>query len=152
MSAATAHTSFTINRRFRASPERLFQAWSEPAAKRRWSDCHAEAGLTEHEMDFRPGGHELTRQVLPDGRPQAVRTVYLDIVDAARIVFAYTIEVDARRLSASLVTIDIAADGAGASLRFTEQLAYFDGHDDRDERRRGTEEGLDRLALLVARL
>jgi hypothetical protein len=31
----------------------------------------------------------------------------------------------------------------------TEQLAYLDGHMDLEQRRRGTEEGLDRLLLEV---
>lgn len=145
----TAHKSFTIERKFQAAPSRVFRAWADPVAKRRWSDCHAEAGLTEHIMDFRPGGQELARQTLPDGRRQEVLTVYLDIVENVRMVFAYSMSVEGRGLSASLVTLELHPESSGAVMLFTEQLAYLDGYDDFEERRRGTEEGFDRLALDV---
>jgi hypothetical protein len=38
----STHTDFVIEREFAAPPETVFQAWADPQAKRRWSDCHAE--------------------------------------------------------------------------------------------------------------
>lgn len=144
-----AHTSFVLERRFKASATRVFAAWADPATKRRWSDCHAETGATDFSMDFRPGGQELYRSTLPDGTQLAVDKVFLDIVPQARIVFAYSMAADGRTLSASLVTVEFANSPAGSTLKLTEQLAYLDGHMDIEQRRRGTEEGLDRLLLEV---
>ncbi|WP_457394656.1 SRPBCC family protein [Roseateles sp. P5_E1] len=144
-----AHTSFVLERRFKASATRVFAAWADPATKQRWSDCHAETNATEFSMDFRPGGQEIYRSALPDGTQLAVDKVFLDIVPQARIVFAYSMAADGRALSASLVTVEFANSPAGSTLKLTEQLAYLDGHQDLEQRRRGTEEGLDRLLLEV---
>lgn len=149
MTAHAAHTSFVLERRFKASAARVFAAWADPATKQRWNDCHAEMNATEFSMDFRPGGFEIYRSVLDDGTPLAVDKVFLDIAANARIVFAYSMTMGGRALSASLVTVEFADSASGSTLKLTEQLAYLDGHMDIEQRRRGTEEGLDRLLLEV---
>ncbi|MDM0074076.1 SRPBCC family protein [Variovorax sp. J2P1-59] len=142
----SAHTDFVIEREFDATPESVFQAWADPEAKRRWSDCHAEH-TTDYRLDFRPFGHETHRVVYPDGRIQQIEKVFFDIVAGRRIVFAYDIQVDARRLSVSLVTVEFFAHQGGTRMVYSEQLVYLDGHEDRAQRMRGTEESLDRLGL-----
>ena len=146
---SAAHTSFVLERHFKASAARVFAAWADPATKLRWTDCHADTGTTEFCMDFRPGGRETYRSRLPDGRLLAVDKVFLDIVADARIVFAYAMAAAGKALSASLVTVELADTANGSTLKLTEQLAYLDGHHDLEQRRRGTEEGLDRLLLEV---
>ena len=147
---SATHTSFVLDRRFPASPARVFKAWADPEAKRRWNDCHAEVGTLEYTIDFRLGGHEIHRAILPDGRHQRVDKVFLEIVPDARIIFAYAMEAGGQPLSASLVTVEFHAEGAGTHLKLTEQLAYLDGHQDLDQRIEGTAEGLDRLGLQLA--
>ena len=110
---AAQHTSFVLERRFTAPPARMFKAWADPNAKRRWSDCHADGGTTEYSMDFRPGGREIHRATLPNGKPQLIEKTFLEIVPDARIIFAYGIESDGHYLSASLVTAEFHPDGAG---------------------------------------
>lgn len=144
-----AHTSFVLERAFKASAARVFAAWADPATKLRWNDCHAATHVPEFSMDFRPGGFETYRSRLDDGTPLAVDKVFLDIVASARIVFAYSMAAGGRALSASLVTVEFADTPSGSTLKLTEQLAYLDGHQDLEQRRRGTEEGLDRLLLEV---
>ncbi|WP_425258650.1 SRPBCC family protein [Rubrivivax sp. RP6-9] len=145
------HTDFVIERAFAVAPASVFRAWSDPQAKRRWSDCHAEH-TTEYSLDFRPFGHETHHVTHPDGRVQQIEKVFFEIVEARRIVFAYDVRLDARRLSVSLVTVEFFAVPRGTRMVYTEQLAYLDGHEDRAERLRGTEEGLDRLQLDLSRL
>jgi len=152
VSRSVTHTDFVLERRYKASPARVFHAWADPDAKRRWSDCHAETGATEYSLDFRPGGHEVYRATLPDGTRLTVDKTFLEIVPDARIIFAYAMAANGRPLSASLVTVEFHRDGDGTRQVLTEQLAYLDGHKDRDERRRGTEEGLDRLELELSRV
>ncbi|HEY1129296.1 MAG TPA: SRPBCC family protein [Roseateles sp.] len=149
MTTPAAHTSFVLERSFKASAARVFAAWADPATKLRWNDCHAQTHVPEFSMDFRPGGHETYRSRLPDGTRLAVDKVFLDIAENARIVFAYAMATDGRALSASLVTVELTDTPGGSTLKLTEQLAYLDGHMDIEQRRRGTEEGLDRLMLEV---
>lgn len=141
---ATAHTSFELERRYPASPERVFAAWASADAKRRWSACHPRT--TDYELDFRAGGSESCRMETDDGL-QHFRADYFDVVPDARIVYAYELVLDGRRLSVSLVTVAFAADDGGTRMTFTEQVAYLDGYYDRERRIHGTGEGLDRLAL-----
>jgi uncharacterized protein YndB with AHSA1/START domain len=148
--SASTHTDFVIEREFAAAPEAVFQAWADPDAKRGWSDCHPEH-TTAYQLDFRPHGRETHRVVYPDGRVQDIEKVFFDIVPGRRIVFAYDIRLDTRPLSVSLVTVEFFAGGRGTRMVYTEQLAYLDGHEDRSQRLHGTQEGLDRLALLLSR-
>lgn len=76
--------------------------------------------------------------------------MFFDIVAARRIVFAYDIRLDARPLSVSLVTVAFVASQRGTRMTYTEQFAYLDGHEDRAQRLRGTEEGLDRLVAVFS--
>ena len=145
----STRTDFVIERDFAAPPSAVFRAWADPEAKRRWSDCHPEH-TTEYHLDFRPFGHETHRVDYPNGRVQRIEKVFFDIVQARRIVFAYDIRLDDRRLSVSLVTVEFDASPAGTRMTYTEQLTYLDGHEDRAQRLRGTEEGLARLQLEMA--
>ena len=139
------HTSFVIDRQFRAPPARVFAAWADPEIKRRWSDCHAELPNGEYSLDFRPGGIEVHRVVYPNGVVQRIEKRYFDIVPNARIIFGYDIQLDTRRLSVSLVTVQFEPSRAGTRMLMTEYIAYLDGHEDLEARIRGTNEGLDRL-------
>jgi uncharacterized protein YndB with AHSA1/START domain len=141
------HTSFALEREFNATPERVFAAWADPEAKRRWSDCHADLPDNEYSLDFRPGGVEIHRVVYPNGSVQRVQKRFFDIVPNARIIFGYDIQLDSRRLSVSLVTVQLEPVRAGTRMAMTEYIAYLDGHADLEERIRGTKEGLDRLDL-----
>jgi uncharacterized protein YndB with AHSA1/START domain len=127
----------------------VFEAWSDPEAKRRWSDCHPDARESEYHLDFRQGGRELYRAVLPDGVVLVVEKVFFDIVPSHRILFAYDILIGERRLSASLVTVTFEPSRKGTRMLYTEQLALLDGFEGLEERIHGTREGLDRLAQQI---
>jgi uncharacterized protein YndB with AHSA1/START domain len=143
---SVAHTSFVIERDLPASPDIVFDAWADPVVRRRWSDCHPEH-TTDFRADFRPHGHETHRVVYPGGEVQLIEKVFFDIVAGQRIAFAYDIQLDGRRFSVSLVTIEFHAAPHGTHMILSEQLTYFDGHEDRAQRIKGTEEGIDRLLL-----
>ncbi len=145
----SSHTDFVIERDFAAPPEAVYRAWTDPEAKRQWSDCHAEH-TTAYHLDFRRHGHESHEVRYPDGRLQQIKKVFFDIEPARRIVFSYDIRLDGRCLSVSLVTVEFSTSRRGTRMVYTEQLAYLDGHEDRAQRMQGTEEGLDRLGLALS--
>ena len=146
---SAAPTSFEIVREFAAPPARVYHAWADPVAKRLWPDCHPEH-TTAYSLDFVPLGHEHHEVVYPNGAVQVIDKVFFDIVPGERIIFAYDITLDGRRLSVSLVTVEFKPGPKGTRMVLNEQLTFLDGHEDRAERIRGTEEGLDRLALELA--
>ncbi|OYT90987.1 MAG: ATPase [Burkholderiales bacterium PBB3] len=146
----STHTDFVITREFPAEPDAVFQAWADPEVKRLWSDCHPEH-TTQYHLDFRPLGRETHQVLYPDQRVQQIEKFFFDIVVGRRIVFAYDIRLDGRPLSVSLVTVEFLAHPAGTRMVYTEQLSYLDGHEDRAQRLRGTEEGLDLLGLIFSR-
>lgn len=145
------HADFTVERRYGASPARVFAAFADPAAKRRWAACHDEGGLGEYSLDFREGGSETMRGAPGPVGVYAMRAVYHEIVPRQRIVYSYEMFRDERRLSVSLVTLEFRGDGGGTRLVFTEQAAFLDGHDTPQAREQGTGIGFDRLAAELAR-
>lgn len=139
------HSTFRIERTYPASPSRVFGAFADPATKRRWLVEGEGWDVQEFTLDFRVGGREQSRfrfkgappPAPPAGTAMGNDTTYQDIVSDERIVFAYTMTVGDRRISASLATVEIAPDGDGTRLTFTEQGAFFEGADGPEMREQG---------------
>ena len=136
---SVVHEVFTLDRQLTAPPDLVFSVWSDPAAKRRWfveSDGREWETLS-YDMDFRVGGREHG-EFRRNGQ-QTLRndTEFLDIVDNRRIVFAYTMAIDGKRISASLSTALFESAGGGTILTYTEQAAYLDNLDKMESRRHG---------------
>lgn len=150
------HHTFAIERRYAVSPERVFQAFSDPARKRRWFG-EALTHITEaFEMDFRVGGAERARyRFKPDGPFPGVElgsdSVYLDIVPDRRIVIASTMMFAGRPMSASLFTFEFLPAEGGTDLLFTHQGAFFENSDGPEMRKAGWEKLFGALAQELAR-
>ncbi|NVD37679.1 SRPBCC domain-containing protein [Ensifer sp. HO-A22] len=141
------HASFTIERVFKATPEQVFRAFADPAAHDRWFVKADGWPVTEYSHDFRVGGRESGR-FSKDGKTFYTNdTIYLDIVENRRIVSAYTMAENERRISASVATVDIQPHGAGARIIYTEQAAFLDGLDKVEYRRQGWDELIAALCI-----
>jgi uncharacterized protein YndB with AHSA1/START domain len=137
-----AHATFAIERSYEASPARVFAAWADPEAKRRWFGPNGAQGA--YELDFRIGGQERSR-LEHEGATYTYDATYQDIVPDERIVYAYDMHRDDTRMSVSLATVELSPSGAGTRLLFTEQAAFLDGQDTPAERERGTGSLLENL-------
>jgi uncharacterized protein YndB with AHSA1/START domain len=147
------HGTFVIERQYPVSPDRVFAAFSDPAKKRRWLLGGKQA--EEFTMDFRVGGIEHSSSRFPAGTPfegttLANDTNYLDIVDNARIVIAYSMSIGDRRISSSLATFELVPTPAGTNLIFTDQGAYFEGSDGAQIREAGWRKLLEQLGNEVS--
>ena len=121
---------FTIERRFRQSPEQTFQAFADPDLRQRWFRVPDSWTDTEWSLDFRVGGGEVNAGRDHQGNHHLFRSRFHDIVDGERIVFAYDMLLDSRLTSVSLTTVELHPDDDGTHLIFTEHGAFLDGLED----------------------
>ncbi|AKF03146.1 SRPBCC family protein [Sandaracinus amylolyticus] len=144
---ATHHDVFTVERTYRAAPERVFDAWADPAKKRRWFAEGEGWTIESFELDFREGGLERTRFRFGDGPPMTNDTVFHDIVANRRVVYSYGMTMSGKRFSVSLATLVLERAGSGTRMRYTEQIVLFgQGREAVEQRRLGCGELLERLA------
>jgi uncharacterized protein YndB with AHSA1/START domain len=146
MTGTVQHGDFTIERVLDAPPSLVFRAWSDKDAKSKWFGRNASEGTIQvREMDFRVGGEERLVGKWKSGMVTEFKARYFDIVPDKRIVYAYDMFRDGTKLSVSLATIQLVAEGKKTRMIVTEQGAFLDGYDDAGAREHGTIELMDRL-------
>jgi uncharacterized protein YndB with AHSA1/START domain len=74
---------------------------------------------------------------------------YYEVIADERIVLVYDMHLDGKFHSVSLATVELFRQGGGTNLVLTEQVAFLDGTENTDPRKRGTAQHLDRLAALL---
>jgi uncharacterized protein YndB with AHSA1/START domain len=148
----TMHGSFIIERRYDASPQRVFAAWSDPAAKRQWFVEGEGWEIQSYEIDFREGGAEKARfrhlkgeETFGEKTIFGNETVFNEIVPNERIIFTYSMDRNGVRFSVSLASVEFAKADKGTRLTFTEHATFFEGGDGVQMREAGWRELLDKL-------
>jgi len=149
--SSVVHATFVIKRKFSQAPERVFNAFADPAAKARWFSGPPDQWTQRlREFDFRVGGRERLIGAWAGGKVSSFDSVYHDIVPNERIIYAYAMQIDGVPISVSLATVEFKPAGTGTLLVITEQGAFLDGYDDAGSRERGTDTLLERLAESLA--
>jgi uncharacterized protein YndB with AHSA1/START domain len=123
------HNSFNIERIYKATPERAFAAWSDPAIKARWFIGPGTWTPVRRELDFTVGGIEVLHGKFADGSETYFEARYHEIIPNERIVYVYDMHVKGKLHSVSLATVEFSAVGSGTRMLFTEQVAFLDGTD-----------------------
>lgn len=148
---SVVHGSFSLERTYDASPATVFHALSDKAAKARWFEGGEGYVTLEREMDVRPGGRERASGRWASGLVSTFDATYFDVVPNERLVYAYEMRLDDRKISVSLATVELKPAGAGTRLVVTEQGAFLDGYEDGGAREHGTGMLLDRLGASLQR-
>ena len=145
MTARSAqHGTIRLERRYKATPARVFAAWAEPRARAKW-DVPGRWVIAEQSFDFREGGRELKRFGPRDDPRFLADKLYTDIVPDRRIVFSYFMTARDVPISVSLTTIELAPDGQGTRLLLVEQIVFLDGNDNVANREEGLSSMLDKI-------
>jgi uncharacterized protein YndB with AHSA1/START domain len=135
---SVTHATFSIERTYDAAPARVFAAFAKKESKAKWFKGPPEWTLARWDMDFRVGGREIESGGPKNGPAHTFEATYLDIVEDARIIYAYDMYLGDTKLSVSLTTIQLEPAGKGTRLLFTEHGAFLDGHEDPALREEGT--------------
>jgi len=148
------HDTFTLERTYAASIERVFAFLAEPGRKKTWYAAAEGRDVASFEMDFRDGGVERLAIRLGQDTPfpgTIVENVsrYEDIVPGQRVVTTGSMTLGGRRISSHLVTLELASDGQTTALRLTHQAAFYEGADGPEMRRGGWEVLLSSLGKAV---
>jgi uncharacterized protein YndB with AHSA1/START domain len=149
----TTHGTFVIERDYPVDPARVFAAFATAESKRAWFRPPDDWTVEVAAFEFVAGGAERHVSISPDGARHGYDGRYIDIADNARIVFSYAMDMNGVPLSASLVTVQLAASDSGTHMTFTEQGAYYLEGDQNEivaGREWGTKVGLDQLDDFLA--
>lgn len=142
--------TLTFERRIEASALTVWQAWVAPAARAIWAPPAPGVTVEFLEADSRIGGQEVSLCKV-EGQPDIrVDVRWLDLVPAQRAVNSEVVSAGDSRHAAALVTADVRAEGEGAHLRLTAQIANLD-QDMVAGFRQGYEAGIGNLAAVAER-
>lgn len=152
---AVVHSTFVVERSYAKAPAVVFAAFADAAKKRKWFGEGEHHTVEEFALDFREGGTELFRYRFGEGTPfpgVELRNegMYEDIVPNERIVTASTMSIGGKRISVSLVTVELLPSEAGTDLVCTFQGAFFEGADGPQMREAGWNTLLDKLGKELA--
>lgn len=144
--AGSMHSTFTIERLYPASPERVFAAWQDPRIKARW---FAGPG-TAHDMDFRVGGTETVQERRPGGDELRFTSTYQEIRPGEMILYSSTMHRGRTLGTVSVTTAEFVRQDSGTRLVLTEHGVYLTDWEEPAAREAGTTAWLDQLGALLA--
>ncbi len=153
---SAVHSTFVIERSYPATPERVFNAFADPTQKRRWFVESRGHDIEHYEMNFEVGGKEQAHFRFKEGTPVSGLlcindTIYQDIVPGRRLVFASSMSIGDKFVSASLCTFEFLPSPQGTDLIFTHQGAFLEGAGGPEMREAGWHTLLERLAKDLSR-
>ena len=137
-----------LERLIAASPERVFELWTEPDQLAKW---WGPDGFTipAHALDVRPGGRWRTQMQSPDGALMTVSGVYRTVDAPRRLVFTWGWDDDkGKRGHETEVTVTFERAPGGTRLVLVQQP--FENKESRDKHGFGWASTFDCLARMVA--
>lgn len=140
------HDTIKAERVLKVAPERVFAAWTDSEARKRWEPTPQGMNMEYDVHDFQVGGYEKSRMKKDGDVLAEFDTRFIDIVENRRVVSSVRVLVSGNAMSCSQHTVDFRPEGNGTHLICHEQVAWFNGRSMRAEHEGGWSTLLDRLA------
>lgn len=140
--AQEVRPSLTIVRRLKASPAKVFAAWTDAKALSQWFGPSDEFGVLSAQADACVGGRFRIVARSPDGEQHEVSGIYREVVPDEKLVFTWAWRSTPERESLVTVALRALPDG-GTELTLTHER-FFD-EPARDRHREGWNGSFDRL-------
>jgi uncharacterized protein YndB with AHSA1/START domain len=131
MSTETS-TSLRVSRIIAASPERVFEAWTDPEQLKEWSGPEG-VEVAHAEVDLTVGGRYHIRMVNPEGPEHNARGVYREIDPHRRLVYTWQWDEEDIDAGETLVTVEFLDAGGSTEVVVTHEqfptAEAKDGHE-----------------------
>jgi uncharacterized protein YndB with AHSA1/START domain len=134
--------SLRLARRYPVAPEKVWRAWTDPQALKRWWGPGGHDPVSLAELDVRVGGRFRIVFGGAAGRDHEVQGVYREVAPPRRLVFTWTWP-NSTPGRESLVTLEFKAADGGTELAFLHEHLFDEQV--RDNHRRGWSESLAKL-------
>lgn len=120
----TTVPALVIHRMFSASPERVYEAWTQPELAKQFM-CPEGVTIGDMSMDVRVGGTYRIVMKNPAHEDYVAYGTYREVQPARRLSMTWTWEEDTKEEEhETLLTVEFAPHGSGTELTLThEQLA-----------------------------
>jgi uncharacterized protein YndB with AHSA1/START domain len=107
MTTATT-TSVRVSQRIRATPERLFRAWTDPKELANWWRMDGPGwSFAGASIDLRVGGRYRVSMTGPDGKAYVAIGEYQEVSPPARLAFTWEWEQGGSPVGDTLVTVEL---------------------------------------------
>jgi uncharacterized protein YndB with AHSA1/START domain len=131
-----------LARRYPVAPEKVWRAWTDPEAVKRWWGPGPGEPVAVAELDVRVGGRFRIVFGGPKGTDHEVQGTYLEVVPNRKLVFTWTWP-NSTPERESQVTIVFRAGDGGTELDFRHEQLFDEKV--RDDHKRGWTGSLDKL-------
>ena len=111
--------TLVVRKTIRASAERLYTAWTDPAQLKLWWGPRG-VQCIDAQVDLRVGGHYRIGNRLPDGNVLWISGEFVSIEPPRKLVYTWRLE--AQRDTAERVTVQFAPQGDGTEVIVTHEL------------------------------
>ena len=140
-----------LQQRFRASPERVFRAWTSPTALRQWW-CPAGWVAGDIEIDLNIGGaYSIAMSRAGGGETVSVHGRFVEVRPPERLVYTWRWEGAFARMPETLVTVELRGELRGSESETVLTLRHenFADYTTRQQHRSGWIAACDRLDAML---
>jgi uncharacterized protein YndB with AHSA1/START domain len=134
--------SLALKRSYPVGPEKVWRAWTDPEALKRWWGPGPNEPVSLVQLDVRVGGRFRIVFGGPQGNDHEVQGVYKEVVPNRKLVFTWSWPRTTPERE-SVVTIVFEAAGGGTELDFRHEQLFDESV--RDGHKRGWTGALDKL-------